>query len=335
MNILLTCVGRRSYLVNYFKSELKKEGGKVIGANSILETTGMHACDVSYRVPSITDKSYIERLLEIAKKENVKMIISLFDIDLGYLSEAKARFEALGVTVIVSSKEVIEIANDKYKTFQFLKENNILTPKTYNSYKSALEALDAGELSYPLFLKPRWGMASIGIHKIYNFEELQFFYKKVKDEVSSSYVEDLSSDNANETVLFQEFIGGTEYGVDIFNDLNGEFLLSVEKEKIEMRSGETDGAVVVKNKHLSALSIEISQKLKHIANLDMDVLYDGEKYYVLELNARFGGGFPFSYLAGANFPKLLIDMVNGDKLTIPSIEIGTKSLKSIVPIKIN
>ncbi|HIP14811.1 MAG TPA: glucose-1-phosphate thymidylyltransferase [Sulfurimonas autotrophica] len=332
MNILLSCVGRRSYMVEYFKEALTNEHGKIIGTNSETGTTGMNACDVAYEVPPITDKNYIDVLLEIAIKEKVSMIVSLFDIDLPYLAQAKSRFEASGITVVVSSPEVIEIANDKYKTYQFLKNLNIKTPTTYCNYSEAIQAIEQKTLNYPLFVKPRWGMGSIGVFQADDKEELDFYYKHVQKQIKNSYLSKLSSSNLDESVLIQESIIGKEYGIDIFNNLEGEFVLSVEKEKLAMRSGETDGAIVIKDERLSALSREISQELKHVGNLDMDVLFDGEEFYVLELNARFGGGFPFSYLAGANLPELLIKMVQKEKFYIPKIEIGTKSLKSIVPI---
>lgn len=332
MNILLSCVGRRSYMVDYFREALHKEHGKIIGTNSEAGTTGMNACDIAYVVPAITDDNYIDVLLEIAIKEKVSMIISLFDIDLPYLSKEKARFKKHGIEVVVSSPDVIEIANDKYKTFEYLKSLNINTPQTYCDYAQAKKEISLGNLSYPLYIKPRWGMGSIGVYQADDQEGLEFYYKHVQKQIKNSYLSKLSSPDLDESVLIQESISGKEYGVDIFNNLQGEFLLSVEKEKLAMRSGETDGAIIIQDKQLSSLSKKISQHLKHIGNLDMDVLFNGKDFYVLEFNARFGGGFPFSYLAGANFPELLIKMVQNKKIYIPPIEIGTKSLKSIVPI---
>ena len=335
MNILLSCVGRRSYLVDYFKEVVSTTGGKVIGANSESGTTGMNACDVAYVVPSVTDSNYIDSLIEIAKKETVEMIVSCFDIDLPYLAQAKERFLEHNITAIISSEEIIDIANDKYKTYLFLKEKQILTPETYCSYAEVIKDLNLNNLSYPLFIKPRWGMGSIGVYKADDLEELNFYYNSVKKQIKNSYLSKLSSSDLDESVLIQEYIAGKEYGIDIFNDLEGNFLMSIEKEKLGMRSGETDGAIIIKNEELSILSQKISKSLKHVANLDMDVLYDGKDYYVLEFNARFGGGFPFSYLAGANLLQLLVDMVNGDKIQLPKVEIGTKGLKSILPIKID
>lgn len=335
MNILLSCVGRRSYMVEYFQQALQQYGGKVIGTNSEADTTGMFASDVSYVVPAITDPTYIDSLLDICIKEKVKMVVSLFDIDLPYLAAAKPMFEKHGVAVVVSSPDVIDIANDKFKTYQFLTEHNIPAPMTYCDYTQALNDLKSDKLKYPLFIKPRWGMGSIGVYKAENEEEFNFYYKAVQKQIENSYLKKLNSAELDKSVLIQASVEGEEYGIDIFNTLDGDFLISVEKRKLSMRSGETDGAIVIQNEQLSELSHKVSKLLKHIGNLDMDVLYNENTFYVLELNARFGGGYPFSHLAGANFPKLLIDFIEKNPIELPNIHVGTKSLKSIVPIKVN
>ena len=333
MNVLLSCVGRRSYLVDYFKQALISEQGTVIGTNSEAFTAGMVACDKSFVVPEVTNKDYIPALLDIAMKENVSMIVSLFDIDLPYLAKSKDMFAQHGITVVVSSEEVIDIANDKWKTYSFLKDNNIKTPTTFICFDEALNALKKEKLKYPVYVKPRFGMGSIGVYKADDENEMSFFYNYVKKQIKQSYLSKLSSENLDEMVLIQENINGVEYGIDIFNDLDGKHIISVAKEKFAMRSGETDASIVVNIPELSTLSLKISTILKHVGNLDIDVLFDGNDYYVLEMNARFGGGFPFSYLAGADFPKMLIEMLKNEKINIPNIKEGTRSFKSILPIR--
>lgn len=333
MNILLSCVGRRSYLVDYFRKSLENTNGIVIGTNSEEFTSGMLACDKSFVVPHVNDKEYIPTLLKIAQDEKVSMVVSLFDIDLIYLAKAKEIFAKHGITVVVSSEEVIDIANDKWKTYSFLKENNIKTPLTFINIKKTITAIKENKLEYPLYIKPRFGMGSIGVYKADNEDEMLFFYNYVKKQIKHSYLIKLSSENLDDMVIIQENINGIEYGIDIFNDLEAKHIISVVKEKLAMRSGETDSSVVVDIPDLKNLSLNLSEKLLHIGNLDIDVIYDGKDYYILELNARFGGGFPFSYLAGADFPSILISMVKQEKYILPNIDIGTKCLKIILPIK--
>ncbi len=318
-------------MAEYFKRSLEGKG-IVIGTNSEAFTAGMLACDKSFVVPPILDKEYIPTLLNIAAQENVSMIISLFDIDLQVLAKSKDLFEQHGITLVVSSEEVIDIVNDKWKTYTFLKENHINTPLTFYKLDDARDALKNAKLNYPLFLKPRWGLSSIGVVRVDNDEELTFFYKNIQKRIKNSYLNDLTSHALEESVLIQEHIDGQEYGIDVFNDLNKNYFMSVSKEKLAMRSGETDAAVIVDIPELDRLAIKISNLLEHIGNLDVDVLFDGEKYYVLEMNARFGGGFPFSYLAGADFPGILIKMAKGEAVTPTPVRAGLKGLKSIVPL---
>ena len=177
-------------------------------------------------------------------------------------------------------------------------------------------------------------MGSIVVYRADDEKEMRFFYNYVKKQILQSYLKKLSSTNLNEMILLQENISGKEYGIDIFNNLNGKYIVSVAKEKLAMRSGETNAAIVVDIHDLSDLSIKMSKLLRHVGNLDIDVLFDGTNYYVLEINARFGGGFPFSYLAEADFPTMLIQMIKNEQVDIHHIKIGTKSMKSILPIVI-
>ncbi|MGO2169057.1 hypothetical protein, partial [Pseudoalteromonas sp.] len=130
MNILLTSVGRRTYLVEYFKTALEELNGKVHAANSV-ETYALSQADAFTLTPQIYSDTYISFLLDYCKKNDISVIISLFDIDLPILANHKKVFKEQGIDVIVSEPEVIDICNDKWKTYQFLTKHNIKTPKTY------------------------------------------------------------------------------------------------------------------------------------------------------------------------------------------------------------
>ena len=87
------------------------------------------------------------------------------------------------------------------------------------------------------------------------------------------------------------------------------------KQKLAMRSGETDKAVTVDLPEIREMGRKIGEALGHIGNLDVDIMQRADgAYCVLELNPRFGGGFSFSYEAGVNFPKALIQMIKGESV---------------------
>lgn len=334
MNILLTSVGRRSYLVEYFKEALSGNG-KVYVSNSSNISPAFQYADEYVVTPLIYDKEYISFLRNYCLEKNIKAIISLFDIDLLVLAKHKKEFEDIGIKIIVSDESIIEICNDKYKTFLFLKENNFNVPKTYISLIEVKEAIKNKEIDFPLMLKPRWGMGSISIYEAENMEELEIFYKKIDREIKKNYLKYESAQTLEENVLIQEKLKGQEYGLDVVDDLEKNYCTTFVKRKNAMRSGETDCAETIDSLMLRELGAKISEKVKHIGNLDVDLFLVEDKPYILEMNARFGGGYPFSHLAGANLPKAIIKWLNKEKvnkeelLTIKYNVIGQKDIKIV------
>ncbi|WP_195600411.1 ATP-grasp domain-containing protein [Longibaculum muris] len=329
MNILFTSVGRRTYLVNYFKEALNGEG-KIFVANSDVNSPAFLAADECVVSPLIYDDNYISFLLEYCDKNKINAIISLFDIDLPILSKNKKLFEDNGINVIVSDKNVLNICNDKYSTYKFLKENGFNTPKTYLDVEEAKKYL-----KYPVILKPRWGMGSIGIYKADNNEELEVFYKKLSREIFNTYLKYESSVDIEQSILIQEMIIGQEYGLDIINDLHGNYQNTIVKKKIAMRSGETDCAQTVDNVGLKNIGMNISRKIKHIANLDCDAFIDENgDVYILEMNARFGGGYPFSHLAGVNLPKAIVKWLNKEEVSVDDLLTATSGVRGQKDIQI-
>lgn len=306
LNLLFTSVGRRSYLIEYFKEALDGKG-LIHVANSDEHSPAFLVADRFVVTPLIYDDSYIPFLLEYCKKHKIGAVISLFDIDLPILAANKNLFQEIGTQVIVSGTDVTDICNDKWNTYHFLLNHNFHAPKTYIELDKAKRELREGKLTYPVFVKPRWGMGSIAVFEAENEEELDIFYQKVMRNIQKTYLKYESAADINACVLIQEKLPGQEHGLDIINDLNGQYQNTIVKKKGAMRSGETDCAITVNNPALEQVGKTISSLLKHIGNLDCDVFWDGERAFVLELNARFGGGYPFSHLAGVNLPKAIVN----------------------------
>ncbi len=315
MNILFTSVGRRSYLIKYFREALG-ETGKIYATNSIEHSTAFKYVDDHAVSPIIYSDEYIPFLLECCKKWDIKAIISLFDIDLMVLAKNRKRFEEIGVSIVVSETDVIDKCNDKWHTFNYLNEIGIKTPRTYIDLSSVLGDIGKGIISYPVIVKPRWGMGSLAIFEADNEGELKIFYSKSKKEISSSYLKYEAEYDFDKCVLIQEKIQGQEYGLDIINDLKGNYINTIVKKKMGMRSGETDCAETVNDDQIKKIGEKISVNLKHIANLDTDIFVTEEDIYVLEMNARFGGGYPFSHIAGVNLPEAIISWLNGKKVDV-------------------
>ena len=318
MNILFTCAGRRRYLLKYFK-EIIGDSGKIVAADMSMNAPALTVADVKLQVPGVYADNYIDVILELCKLYDIKILISLNDLELPILSARKDDFKTAGVDVIVSDPDVIDICFDKYKTAQFIENIGLKTPKTYIKYNDAVAAIKTGKLNFPLIIKPRWGSGSIGLEVVDDLEELEIVYRLDQKKVRKSILATASSDD--DFLLIQEVIDGPEYGLDIINDLNKNYRGVSVKQKLSMRAGETDKAITVDNAKLREIGSIIGSKLGHVANLDCDVLEKDGEYYVLELNPRFGGGYPFSHEAGVNVPKAIVDWAQGkdveDSLFVP------------------
>jgi carbamoyl-phosphate synthase large subunit len=310
MNILFTCAGRRTYLLKYFKEQLGDDG-KIIGADMQLTAPALSAADERVLVPAVYDEHYVDALLEICETHHVHVLISLNDLELPILAEKKSLFEEIGVLVLVSSPEVIDICFDKLKTGRYVESLGLNSPKTYADLPSSIKAIESGELQFPVVIKPRWGSASIGIEYVDSIEDLRIVYELIRRKIRRGILGEVSQHDEN-FILIQEKITGKEYGLDIINDLDGNCVAVSVKQKLAMRAGETDKATTVDNAELTRIGQVIGSELRHIGNLDCDILEMDGKYYVLELNPRFGGGFPFSYEAGVNLPKAIIQWARGE-----------------------
>jgi carbamoyl-phosphate synthase large subunit len=312
MNILFTCAGRRNYLINYFKEALKGQGS-VFASDMQLSAPAMVDADDAFLVPSIYNENYINEIVHIIKNNNVVAVISLNDLELPILAENKKIIEDAGAKLVVSSMDVINIAFDKMLTFEFLNEIGLKTPKTFTNLDIVLKMLDQNEIKFPLVVKPRWGSASIGIDFPKDKEELELSFKLQHKRLRETILSNVSEQDIENAILIQEKMIGNEFGMDILNDFEGNYIGSFVRQKLSMRAGETDKAISIIDTRFEKIAKQISENLKHIGNLDCDVFIVDSDLYVLELNPRFGGGYPFSHEAGVNTPAIYIDLLNGSK----------------------
>ncbi|MCM1103074.1 MAG: ATP-grasp domain-containing protein [Clostridium sp.] len=314
MNLLITSAGRRGYIVEYFKKAIGSEGNVYAGNSSRFSAAFPYA-DGHVITPLIYDDAYIPFLLDFCKKKKIDFLLSLFDVDLLVLARNKQSFQEIGTTVIVSSPEIVERCNDKWKTYLFCKENGIDTAKTYRNPSEVYSEPERGEALFPLIVKPRWGMGSISMFEAEDSRELEVLYEKCRRDIQKSYLKYEAAFDSENCVIIQQKLTGEEYGIDLMNDLNGKYCGSVVRKKYAMRSGETDCAAVVKEDVVSAFADRIGMTSGHIGNMDVDVFVDRGRVRLLEMNARFGGGYPFSHLAGVNLPKAILKWLKGEVIT--------------------
>lgn len=293
MNIMILSSGTRNKVVEYFKKELNGKGKVIVTDCSPLAPT-LYIADKYYIVPRIDEPNYLETIIDICKKEEVKGIFSLIDPELSLIAKNKELFIQMGVIPFVSDFDVVETCFDKYKMFKKCKELNIPTVKSYVDINEFKSDYSNSVIDFPVFVKPYNGSCSVNIQKINNLEDLEFNMDKY------------------DNLMIQEYMDGTEYGVDVYVDVISKEIISIFiKKKILMRAGETDKSVSIKNDKLFSLITDFVSKLGFLGQIDIDVFEKNGGFYISEVNPRFGGGYPHAYECGCNFPKYMINNMSG------------------------
>lgn len=311
-NILLTTIGRRTYLVRYFQEALKGNGSVYV-TNSSPMVPAFEIADKAFLSPLTYDDEYIPFLKKVCMDYKVNAIVPVFDLELPILARHRKEFEDIGTKIVVSGEKTVLTCNDKWLSFKFLDEAGIGTPRTFLDIETVKEAIDNGDISYPVMIKPRWGMGTMSTYEACDDQELELLCKKVKREIFDSYLKYESSQDKEECVIFQEKLSGQEYGLDIICDLDSHYRSTIVKRKHEMRANETDCAVTVKDDNLKDIGECIAKSFGDMQGpMDVDIIRCGDKDYVLDLNARFGGGYPFSHIAGADVPRAIVKWLRGE-----------------------
>ena len=293
MNFLILAAGTRNKVVQYFKKTFDGVG-KVIATDANILGPAIYDADKYYIVPPITEPGYIDIILDICKKEQISGVLSLIDPELSLLAANEDKFKAVGTTIIGSSYDLCEMALDKMQMYEWLKAHGYNCARSWMDKEDFYKAVRAGEVSYPVFVKPCRGSASISISKVYDKETVDLLFTHEDD------------------LMIQEFLNGQEIGADVYIDLiSGEVVSIFTKKKIKMRAGETDKAVSFKDENLLALIEKFVTEAGYRGQIDIDIFDIDGKYYISEVNPRFGGGYPHAYESGCDHMKLILNNLQG------------------------
>ena len=295
INILFTCIGRRVSLLNSFRDAAKQLRVKTsfFGTDTTELSPALQLSDKGFIVSRITHPSYIKQLLDIVRAKKVSLLIPTVDLDLKLLAKNKSRFARLGCNVLVSAPEIIDICQDKRKTYRFLNKSGFDTPVTM----TVKTALAKKKLKWPCFLKPWDGYASRGNAIVNSRKELLFYSKRIPN------------------CIVQEYVEGTEHTCDVYVDFGMNVRCVVPRKRIEVRAGEVSKGQIIKDAHIISEAVKLVQALgagPGVVTIQLFLTPD-DKVKFIEVNPRFGGGVPLSIKAGANFPKWILQELTDRK----------------------
>lgn len=276
----------RVALTMYFKETLSRffPNAKVFITDMNPEMAPVsYVCDGAFKVSRVTAPEYPAELLKICEENEIGMLVATIDTELLLLSELKAEFDRKGIKIVVSDKSFISICRDKRNTGNFFESHGVRVPKQVDKYKP----------TFPLFAKPYDGSLSSNLH-----------YIKNRDELTQEILEDPK-------LIFMEYIDKKvykEYTVDMYYGKDNKVKCIVPRERIEIRAGEINKGRTAKNEILTFLKERMDYIEGCVGCICVQLFFHPETKDIvgIEINPRFGGGYPLSYNCGGNFPELLI-----------------------------
>ena len=280
--------------INTIKSlKMAGFGGKILATDSSSLSAGFFMADINEIIPQADEHSFLDRLFHIVKMYQVEVLMPSSGSDIYPYSENRKQLAEMGAEAIVSDRDKLEICRDKMLTFQTLSNKFVLPFTTAESDK-----IDA----FPVLAKPRFGKGSRGIVKIDDESDLRYIISKRDD------------------LVFQEYLPGTEYTVDVLSDLDGKPIIAVPRIRMQTKAGISTKGRVLRDPALEMDCMKIAELVGIRGPCCMQMKESAEgRLKLIEINPRMGGGTIFTSLAGANFPAMLLDMIEGRQVSLPVI----------------
>lgn len=286
--------GRRVQLLKFLKQSLGNDC-TIIGADNSPIAPALYVTDKQYVVPRVTELGYVDRILEICKENDVKAITTLIDPEIEILSKNRDLFLENGILPLCPERQTAAYCFDKYHFYEYLSKEGIRTVLTYDTMESFEEGLKKGEIDFPVFIKPRTGSGSVGIHKVESMEKLRDYWEKNEYQY-----------------IIQEFMNCLDCDADVYIDcLSHKPVAAFSKRKLETKIGGASKTISFKDPKLFSFIEEICQVLEFNGPVDMDFWCKDGEYYLSEVNPRFGGAYLHAYGAGVDFFKLIMNNMKG------------------------
>ena len=291
---LFTNAGRRAKLMRIFKKSLGTSA-RIIAEDNWCVAPSLFKADKYYLGPKISDSEYIEYILDICDKENVKAITTCIDPEIEILSRNRDRFIEKGVLPLCPSENTAKLCFDKYEMFKYLREKGLNTVLTYDSMENFKIGLSCGDIKFPVFIKPRTGSGSVGAERINSYDELKDKFKERKFDY-----------------IIQELMDCEDCDADVYIDtITHEAVAAICKKKIETRIGGASKTIAFKDQKLLDFISEIVKHFEFNGPVDMDFFYRNNEYYLSEINPRFGAAYLHGFCAGVDMPKMIRNNIHG------------------------
>jgi carbamoyl-phosphate synthase large subunit len=300
INVLVTSVGgivaqgiikSLKYHNNYTKD--KKYHYNIVGTDIIFDSAGLYRIDKFSIINKPENENFIQSIIDLCIDNNIDLIFIGSDVELIVFSKNREIIESKTSAKIISNPiNVIEICRNKFKTFRFLKENNL-------NYIPSCLADESNEFvkenGFPVIVKPCEGFGSKFLNIVQNENELSY---------AISIIE-----NYGWKPLIQKYLkdDNREFTAGITIDKNGYNIMSSIAIKKILKHGQTYKAIIDKFPEIKEISEWTAKKIKAIGaiNIQLRVDEDDNQPKIIEINPRLSATCPMRTIAGINEPDIL------------------------------
>lgn len=292
-SILFCSVGRRVKLLKDFKESLNGKY-KIVATDNSNIAPALYIADKSYLVPKITDEKYIDIILNICDKENVKAVFTLIDPEIDLLAKSAMKFKEKGILLLVPEYTTACLCFDKYEMYKYLVKNGIKTVLTYGDLEEFIKGEKSGKIQFPVFVKPRNGSGSVGAQKVNDMETLTNMM------------------NEDKSLIIQEYMDGLDLSSDIYVDAISHDAVNIfSMKKLSTKIGGANKTISFKDDKLNEFINEINNIFEFVGPNNLDFFYKDGEYYLSEVNPRFGGSYIHAYASGVDFIKAIMNNIEG------------------------
>ncbi|PCJ89771.1 MAG: hypothetical protein COA57_01040 [Flavobacteriales bacterium] len=306
--ILVTAVGAELSFAVIKAIQCSQLNYNLIGCDIYKDVVGKYWCDQFENVPPAKNEDeYIQKIVEIVKKNKVEILIPIADIEFFVLSKLKQEFkEKYGCHILVNSDQEIQRFSDKWQAFEWYKKNEIPTPETVLCHKIEDIKKSIHGWSFPCIIKPRTGGGSRHIYTCYSKNDIEIFLPVVPEPIIQQYIDPIRN---------EEFTAGTYRTAD-----NKVHVIVLRR---TLKFGMTNTAETIGNQELEAFCKDVILKTNLIGSNNIQFRNGKEGPKVIEINPRFSGTTGIRANFGFNDVEMWItEALNLGKVNPPKIKKG-------------
>jgi len=302
VNVLVTSAGTASAISVIKALRMQDEYRvRILAVDADTTAPGLYLADDQLVVPKCSQDSYIPTLLRLCEDRQISALYPIYSQEIELIAEHAGRFVEQGVSLLLPRPDVVRLCNDKRRMYELVAALGVDAPRLIH---------DDEVVTFPAFAKPNCASGTTGAMRI--DDKTAWDYTKLK------YPD----------FLYQEFVPGLEYTVDILCDWRSTIVVASPRLRLATRAGQSVKGRTVAEPTLVALCAKLCKAIGFVGACNIQFIRRGEDFVFIEVNPRYAaGGLMLTLHAGANLPLLALKLMLGKHVETPAVHPGVTMLR--------